>query len=66
MPTDEPTPQGIAYRLPTGEVIRVFYSVCRGRLIVSYTMQGGIVVDAVREPGQDDQITAAYHAWKHR
>lgn len=48
------------YRLPNGEIVRIHDELARGAEVVSYTLVGGEVVDAVRWPPlTDDEALAA-------
>jgi len=42
----------VAYTLPSGALVYVAYDLCRAASTISYTLQGGRIVDAVIVRGE--------------
>jgi hypothetical protein len=55
----------LLYRLPTGFYIRLAYDLCRARTFVDFQMKGGDIVLAHLVSTQDE-VTAAYRAWRNQ
>lgn len=55
----------LTYELPSGERFQSDYDLCRGRFLLSFTLKGGLVVDAIRISTQEE-VAAAYRAWMKR
>lgn len=47
------------------KTITLPYDLTHAAFLVSYTLKGGRVTDAVLEPNQEAEITAAYRAWRN-
>lgn len=46
------TPEAIRYQLPNGAIVAVPYDVCKAASVITYTLKGGRIVDAVIVRGE--------------